>query len=252
MPADFLQGPMGSLLVAMSLTLIICAESRWLPWAPYFLIYALLAPAFPMMLGGWSLGNLQDLWREHATWLIGAAAAMLIWELGVATWFYERVWLRSRGRAGDPRHSPTHAMELLTEKAGDRAHLGPRASAAVFGIYSLVWAPIAEELFYWGYLYVNLRKGMPFWTAALITSGFFGIRHATHFLFLRGRFPWAAASWLAFSTGVTALINCMLFERIQALIPLILIHLAANLLFALYAASLSRPEDPPPMPHRRG
>lgn len=240
MLADFLQGPVGSLLVAMSLTLIICAESRWVPWAPYFLIYALLAPAFPLMLGGWSLGRLPDLWRVHGTWLIGAAAAMLIWELGIATWCYERVWLRSRGRAGDPRHSPTHAMELLTEMAGSRARLGPRASAAVFGIYSLVWAPIAEELFYWGYLYVNLREGMTFWAATLITSGFFGLRHATHFLFLRGHYPWPAAAWLAASTGVTAVINSALFEATRSLLPLILIHLVANLLFALYAASSSR------------
>lgn len=249
---DFLSSPWGSVAVAAALTLVICAESRWLPWAPYFLIYALLAPAVPVLLGGWSPGNLPALWRDHGPFILGAAAAMLIWEVGIATWLYEWIWLPARGHDGDPRHSPTHSLNLLAETAGRSAGLGPKASAAVFGCYSLVWAPVAEELFYWGYLYANLREGTSFWTASLITSFFFGIRHMAHFLFLKGRFPWPAAVWLAASTAITALINSLLFEKIQALTPLILIHLTANVLFALYAASLPRPENPPPMPDRPG
>ena len=235
-----LSSPWGSVAVAALLTVIICAESRWLPWSPYFLAYAVLAAAIPLAAGGWSWGNLPELWREHSGILVTAASAMLVWELGIATWLYEKFWLRLRGHAGDPRHCPSHALEHLTEEAGRRARLGPKTSEAIFGAYTLLWAPVAEELFYWGYLYVNLRAGWPFWAAALTTSAFFGIRHATHFLYLRGRFPWPAASWLVVSTGVTAFINSQLFERIGALLPLVLIHLAANILFAAYAASLRR------------
>jgi membrane protease YdiL (CAAX protease family) len=97
---------------------------------------------------------------------------------------------------------------------------------------------VAEELFYWGYLFGALRQGLPFWAAAAITSAFFGARHAAHFLFLGPRrYPGPAAAWLAASTAITGLINSWLYERIGALSPLMAIHLAANLLFAAYAVA---------------
>lgn len=239
--AEWLAGPGGSLAVASLLTFLVAAESRWLPWAPFFPAYALLALLIPLAAGGWTFGDLAGLWEAHAGAMVGVGAAMLAWELGFSAWFYERVILARRGKADDPHWSPTRAMEDLSAEAGSRVPLGKAGAPAVFAFFTLVWAPLGEELFYWGYLYGNLRLGLPFPAAALITSACFGIRHALHFLYPPGgRFPWPAAAWLAGTTLVTGLLNSWLYERIGALLPLILIHLAANLLFAAYAFAASR------------
>lgn len=247
--AEMLAGPWTSLAVALALTALVAAESRWLPWSPFFHAYAALTLAVPFLAGGWSWGS-PAVWREHAGLIAGGAAAMLLWELGAATWFYERVLLGLRNRADDPAWSPSAALDGLLAETMRRARFGARAVPAVYGAYSLVWAPLAEELFYWGYLYGNLRQALPFWAAAAITSACFGARHAIHFLFLGpGRYPWPAAAWLAASTAITGLLNSWLYERIGALSPLMAIHLAANLLFAAYAAATAASR---PAPGRAG
>ncbi len=233
---DFLASPWGSVLAAALLTLIVCAESRWLPWSPFFHVYAALALVLPFLAGGWSWGS-WGTWREHAGLIAAGAAILFLWELGAATWFYERVLLGRLDKGDDPAWSPSAALDHLMAEAVRRARSGARAVPAVYGAYSLLWAPLAEELLYWGYLFGNLRQGLPFWAAAAITSAFFGVRHAAHFLYL-ARYPGPAAAWLAASTAITGLFNSWLYERIGALSPLVAIHLAVNLLFAAYAAAI--------------
>ena len=217
------------------LTLIVAAESRWTPWAPFFLIYAVLSFAIPWFSDGWALGASSETWRTHGVLIAGIGAVMLIWEVLVAAWFYERVVLVRLNRAAIPRWSPTHAFDDLARKASRQAGLGGTATSFLFGGYTFIWAPIAEELFYWGYLYGNIRADYPFWAAAGVTALFFGVRHAAHFLFLGRSFPLPAVLWIAFTTFLTGIINSWLYERIGALLPLIILHLLVNVALAAYS-----------------
>ena len=216
--AEALASPWGSLAIAALLTAIVCAESRWMPWSPFFHVYAALALAVPFLAGDWIFGS-WEVWRENAVIIAAGAACMLIWELGIATWFYERFVLGILGKAEDPAWSPSLALDLLMKEAIRHARFGARAAPAVYGAYSLLWAPLAEEIFYWGYLYGNLRPSLPF-------SG----RGGDHLRLLRSApcdplpilgppVPGPAAAWLAASTAATGLLNSWLYERNRGAVP---------------------------------
>lgn len=160
---------------------------------------------------------------------------MLLWEHGIAYGLYERAILRASGRQGDPYWSPTAALDAVARAAAARKGLGPKGMTAAAVVYTLLWAPLAEELFYWGYLYGDLRAGLSAAGAGLVTSLFFGARHLCHFLYPAGPFPFAAAAALFVNTGVTAACNGLLYEKTRSLWPLIALHLASNLLSAFHA-----------------
>ncbi|HLP41683.1 MAG TPA: CPBP family intramembrane glutamic endopeptidase [Fibrobacteria bacterium] len=237
---EILLTPWGSIGVAVLLTILLFVESRLVPWAPFFLVFAALVPAVPLAAGGWSLGDPAALLRGHGADILVLGGALLFWEIIAATILHERVVLRAFGRHDDARWNPTLALLALTEKAGRRARFGPAGSAAAFGAYTLLWAPVAEELFYWGYLYGNLHEGWGPGAATVLTAGLFGVRHFAHFLFARGSPPWPAATWLVAATAATGILNSLLYERVGALGPLILLHLLANLLSAVWAAWAAR------------
>jgi membrane protease YdiL (CAAX protease family) len=65
---------------------------------------------------------------------------------------------------------------------------------------------------------------------ALISSGFFGIRHATQLALLGANYPWGAAlSWVVISF-VVGLALCWLYEKSKSLLPSILAHYVLNLI----------------------
>jgi membrane protease YdiL (CAAX protease family) len=232
--AECLRAPQAVTAVAAALTLILFAESRWLPWSPFFLIFAVLAPALPLATGAYAFGDPVAPWRDHGGFIAALGLAMLVWEHGVAYWLYERVLLRARGRDGSVFHSPTAALAEAARAAREKARMGGKTFGAVQGCYTLLWAPLAEELFYWGYLYGGLRAAMPAGMAGLITSLFFAARHLAHFMPLREGFPLAAAAAVFVNTGVTAGLNGMLFEGAHSLYPLMALHFVSNLLFLFH------------------
>jgi membrane protease YdiL (CAAX protease family) len=75
-----------------------------------------------------------------------------------------------------------------------------------------------------------LRSRWGFPASALVSAAFFGIRHATHFIFLYPHLPWiAAASWAA-SAFVFGLIMSWLYEKTRSLYPPMLVHAVINLI----------------------
>jgi membrane protease YdiL (CAAX protease family) len=232
---SLLAAPAAALAIAIALSLLVAWESVYPRWAPYFLIYAALAIAIPVAAGtcvfGSPWGTIAGGWREIAV----AGAGMAGWEIGLFHWVYEVWWLRRMGRADDPALSVPAAVRSLLLLARGRTGVDPARAELIFAGYTLVWAPIGEEFFYWGYLFAVTRPAWGFPAAAFVTAALFAFRHAVHFLYFRKRTPLVPAASLALSAFGSGLLNSWLYERCGSLWPLILLHIVMN---ALWVASI--------------
>ncbi|MDO4438971.1 MAG: CPBP family intramembrane metalloprotease [Eubacteriales bacterium] len=81
---------------------------------------------------------------------------------------------------------------------------------------SLLVAPVFEELFFRGILFRRARDRFGFWNAAIISSLVFGIVHEN-----------TAQMLFAFIMG---LLFAYTYERYEALLPAVLMHMSANLM----------------------
>ncbi len=98
----------------------------------------------------------------------------------------------------------------------------------VFGMFVLLWAPIAEELFYRGYVYTSLKQHLPLAAAWGISVAAFGLRHVIHFYYLWPHLSVAGVVW-ACSMLIFGSLMTWLYERTGGLGPSMLVHLLVNL-----------------------
>ena len=249
-PTEISFGAWESYAFASLVTLLAWAESRWLPWSPFILVSAVLTAVIPWLSGSLPFGDILTVFANHAGLIVTMAGLFFLWESGICYGLYERVILRIMGTASDPRFAPSLAFKQLLEEGGKKAGFTPVRFRAVLIIYHLVWAPWAEETFYWGFLYSHLRNVHGFWATAAIVSAFFALRHATHFTFIRPRYPWPAA--LGFSSGIfiSGMLNSYLFVATGSLWPPIALHFLSNLPI-LWMSPGSEPRPPSTTPGSR-
>jgi membrane protease YdiL (CAAX protease family) len=105
------------------------------------------------------------------------------------------------------------------------------AADLVFAV--VVIAPLAEELFFRGFLYAALRGRLPVFWAALVSGGLFGAVHPIY-----GATQWNLVPVLAMG-GVAA---CLLYEKTGSLWPAIAFHVLMNIgVLALVTGSVALP-----------
>lgn len=131
----------------------------------------------------------------------------------------------------------TYVLEPQQEDIGETLGVGDEtllvSILAVVLIAGL--APVAEELFFRGFLFGGLRKRFPLWPAAIIAGLVFGAIHAP--------------------TGITAVIPlaglgvafCWLYEKTGSLWPCVIAHAINNGLALALAGSLDESVIPPLM-----
>jgi membrane protease YdiL (CAAX protease family) len=225
----WLLSDIGVVGAGIGLTLIVLAESIFPPWAPYFVVYALLAIAIPVALGTYQFGSLWAVLRSNWKLILGLFIIVLIWDEGITTWLYERA-LAALGLGGNPFYSLNAALETLAAAAALKFGITPDTAMMLYALFIVVWAPVGEELFYRGYIQGVLRQSWGFKASALVSAAFFGLRHATHLFFLWPNVPWVAAgSWVA-GAFVFGLLMSYLYEKTRSLYPLMLVHAAVNLI----------------------
>lgn len=218
----------GVISVGTILTLIVLIESIFPPWAPYFILYAVLAILIPLALRTYQFGAFGTVLKNHWKLTLGIFAIAVIWDMGVTTWLYERI-LASLGVSGDPFYSLNAALEALADAASLKFGITSDTAMMLYALFILIWAPVGEELFYRGYMQGTLRQSQSFTVSALVSAAFFSIRHATHFFFLWPDVPIvAAASWVA-GTFVFGLLMSYLYEKTRSLYPPMLVHVGINL-----------------------
>lgn len=235
MAPEVLTGPAGAWALAAAATGLAIVESGPAPWAPFLVLYALFLPWPALALGTARFGPPWPAFAAHPGTLAALSLAILAWEIGLMGYGYEK-WARRSG--GPPaRLSPAAALDALMAEAGRRHGLSVRAVQACSAAYFLLWAPLAEELFFWGLLYPAWRPGYGAVGASALVAAWFAVRHGAHFLILRP-YPWPAALAFMASAGGAAFGNGLLFEACGSLWPLIALHSASNLLSLAIAPRL--------------
>lgn len=233
---EALATPVGALGLAAATTLLAALESAILPWSPFLIAYAAVLPFAALALGDIPLGPIVPAfaghWQAVALW----SAAILAWEIGVMGIGYEKAVSVFHGGRQSARQSPAMAMEALLAEIGRRRRLPEPLVKAWYAFYFLAWAPIAEELFFWGYLYPALRGGLGPFATSLAVAVCFGARHGVHFMFLPRPYPWLAAWAFMITAAGAAFMNGLLFEACGSLWPLMALHLFSNLAMLLLPA----------------
>lgn len=218
----------GVIGAGLLLTAIVLVESIFPPWAPYFILYALLAILIPVLLRTYQFGSFGTTLRAHWRLTLAIFAIAVLWDTAIASWLYERI-LAGLGVSGNPFYSLDAALAVLADTAARTFGITFDTAFMLYGLFIVIWAPVGEELFYRGYMQGVLRLSRSFKVAALVSAAFFGIRHATHFFFLWPHVPLvAAANWVV-STFVFGLLMSYLFEKTRSLYPPMLVHMGVNL-----------------------
>ena len=108
----------------------------------------------------------------------------------------------------------TRALHLRAPTHANFAGIQHASTSAVVlaGFAALVAAPVAEEIFFRGFLYRSLRNRFTVLGAALVSSMLFGLIHT--------QYPVAVRPELVFFGVIT----CLLYERTGSLLPGIAMH----------------------------
>jgi len=228
-----LRTPAAAMVIAFLFTAVALLENTLLPWAPYYFAYAWLSTVLPMGVGGFTFGDFRSIRRS--TWIGIVILPFALQGFGAlwSAWLYPALLSGAGVEAASISSSAYDlgtALQQMLEVAAQRWKTGiDQAQFYYFGGI-LLWAGLGEELFYRGYLYTSLRSRWGVTLGAVISSAFFGIRHATQLGLLWASYPWGAAlSWVIISFLV-GLALCWLYERSKSLLPSILAHYLLNLI----------------------
>lgn len=218
----------GIIVVSILLTIIVLLESLpFTPWAPYFLIYAILAIVIPIYLKTYRFNSFRGVLSKHAKIIIILLITAIIYEI-VMDLIHSAI-LAVYNLKGNPYYDFNAALNLLAQKAGEKFNITTNTAIAIYGVYIIIWAPIGEELFYRGYIYGELRGKQGEIPALLISSFFFGIRHLTHFFFITPT-PIIPAIWWTVHAFFYGFIMVYSYKKTDSLYTPILIHFMTNLI----------------------
>ena len=221
----------GAIGVALAFTVLAYLEHTFAPWAPFYVGYAILATALPVALGTYRFGSV----RGMRLWVWGLGIVLGVGLQAVAGLWFGLVWPAVLSAAGVPAESLTlphysfpAALPAMLGVAADRLGMEPSTVLLAYVAFIVVWAGAGEELFFRGYLQETIARAGGFWVGALVSAGFFGLRHLTQ-LFLMPEYPWPAAlSWALFSV-VLGVVFGLLYEKTRSLYAPILVHYVFNL-----------------------
>ena len=221
----------GVLVTAVVLTLIAALENSVLSWSPFYIVYALLALAIPLMLKTYRFGSLRDVRWWH--WLVGIVAAVLIQLVGglfLGLLVPQLFAGLEDTAAGTNPADISSALIAMYETAAARLNSDPQTIQTAYMTMIFLWAAVGEELFYRGYMQGTLQKQTGFNKAMLISAGFFALRHATQLLLLWPNYPVVAAvAWMIFSF-LFGILMSYLYKRTNSLFLPIFIHFVLNAL----------------------
>jgi len=219
------------LMVAL-LTIIVAIESLYLiPWAPYFLIYAFLAIFIPLYTKSYKFGSIKLLAKKRVLMFFIIFLVLTIVILNAMDYVYLLI-LSQLDLVSNSMYNLNLALEDLASLAAKKFGITVNAAILIYAIYVLIWAPIGEELLYRGYMYGHLREKYGVITANLISSFFFGIRHATHFLFLLPNYPYVAAMYWVIHAFIFGVLIAYAYEKSETLYVPMIIHFIFNIVSA--------------------
>lgn len=221
-----LSTPGACIAVACAAMLLAWLEHGYAPWRPFYLAYAALCVALPLLVGG------RFAWVRLGVsrWLLVIAGVVAV-QAGLG-WFASSGLpglLSSLGVGAEalPDWNPSRALGMAIARYAPHWGLEPPQMLLAYLMFITLWAGVGEELFYRGYVQERLR---PWGTAAAaFASAFlFAIRHGVQ---LQGPdYPWLAALvWIGLCF-VLGLLFAALYEWKRSIWPPIVAHVLFNLI----------------------
>jgi len=199
--------------VAAGLMVVAAAENTVAPWAPFYVVYAALTLALPVIFGSVTITGFR--WPRWPTWIAAIGLAVVL--QGIFRLLTRTVDLEGMFGA-------------VFDAAAPRLHRSPPAIARAYLLMIIIWAGLGEELFYRGYLQARLRRTLGAPAAIATASGMFAVRHYTQVLIAWPHVPWPAATIWVLAAFIVGLALGWLYEKSGSLLPPILCHYAFNLL----------------------
>ena len=219
------------------MTILVFWESIFAAWAPFFRIYGILALAIPLSsyvcLDIFTFGNLKNILFQYSKETVVFGLLLIFWEHGFWYYGYEKWWLRKKQQETNPLYSPNATIELILTKTSLRLKKSLAQTQLLFGAYALLWAPLAESFFYFGYLQYHWEKTLGLTWALSLVILLFGLRHFFNSLGKESPIPWAAAFAFALSAMGSALCLGLLFHRTHSIMTLLMIHGLSNSIWIL-------------------
>jgi membrane protease YdiL (CAAX protease family) len=192
---------------------VAAAENTLAPWAPFYVVYAALTLALPVIFGSVTLGRIRL--PRWPSWVAAIGLAVVL--QGVFRLLFRTVDL-------------VGMFGAVFDAAAARLHRSPAAIARAYLLMIIIWAGLGEELFYRGYLQTRLRRTLGAPAAIAASSGMFAVRHYTQVLIAWPHVPWSAATMWVLAAFIVGLALGWLYEKSGSLLPPILCHYAFNLL----------------------
>jgi membrane protease YdiL (CAAX protease family) len=199
--------------VAAALMVIAAVENTVAPWAPFYVVYAALTLALPVIFG--SVRIVRVRLPRWSYWIAAIGLALVL--QGVFRLITRTVDLE--GMFG-----------VVFDAAAARLNRPPATIAKAYLLMIIIWAGLGEELFYRGYLQARLRRRFGAPTAIVSASAIFAVRHYTQVLIAWPHVPWSAATIWVMAAFIVGVAVGWLYEKSGSLLPPILCHYAFNLL----------------------
>jgi membrane protease YdiL (CAAX protease family) len=228
----FHETTIGVFVVSTALMVVAALENSVAPWAPFYVVYAALATALPLVWRTYRFGPVRAV--PWWLWAICPVAAILMQAFAsvLVNAVYARIVVALGGveRLDDPLIGVPAMFDAMFAAAA--AHLGiatETVSSAYFA-FILAWAGIGEELYFRGYVQGALRKRHSARYAILVAATLFAVRHYMQMLLLLPKYPvFAATAWvlMAFPLGIVLGIA---YERTKSLWVPVAIHYLFNLI----------------------
>jgi membrane protease YdiL (CAAX protease family) len=162
-------------------------------WIPSYIFHVIIL-VFPMVLVANHQESLHSLGLVPGKWKSGILSAIAVYALALLIyWFFYQSF-----------NLPTVNHQLIA---------------------AVVWGPVAEELFFRGYMQPKLEEGEGKWTGLILSALLFGISHAPR-IFLRQ----AAPVWLIPEAFVIGVVFGIIRDRTGSIFYTSLAHAGYNLI----------------------
>lgn len=224
--------PVSLILITILLTVLVLFESIYPIWAPFFICYAIILIIIPVYLKSFTFGSFKKVIKEYYISIILILFIAIVTDIGIFNFFYKYLLVLS-GLSNDPNWSSELVMKNIFLLANYKTGLSINILMGIYAIFYLLWAPVGEELFYRGYFFKSLQNKIPYWLIIIISSAFFGIRHATHFLFLYPDYPYGLALNWVLNSFIFGLLAGYLYKKTNSLYAVMIIHFIINLIDVL-------------------
>ncbi len=234
--ARFQETTLGVFAVSFALMVIAGLESSVVPWAPFYVVYAVLATCFPIKFKTYFFGPIKPMpwWGWVVFWVTCVIVAIVLQAFVglLLNGVYAKIVVKMGGveRLEDPIIDVDAMFNALFAVAGERLNIAAETAGTMYLVFIALWAGIGEELYFRGYVQGTLRKHHSARYAIAVASVLFAVRHYTQVLLLLPKYPiFAASVWvlMAFSIGI---LLGFLYERTKSLWIPVVIHTLFNLI----------------------